>query len=353
MDWQFRKATELQFNKDKEYNYKHLLGLSGGLDSRMVSWVAHDMGYKEQLNVTVSQSNYLDETIPKQIASDLKHEWFFKFLDNGLFLKNIDEITNITGGNVLYFGLAHLNSFYKYFNFENFGLIHSGQLGDVVFGTFYKEKKNNNNYKFGDGAYSNRFINLISDFNFKIDYENQEIFNFYNRGFAGANNGLLMPQEYTETYSPFYNLEVLEFALSIPVEYRFDHQIYKKWILKKYPDAAKYKWEKINNYINSIGIKYKNKTIFYNQIFPKILKKLGLQNQNINTAKHMNPVEFWFNTNVELENFIENYYKKTINLISDNELKTDIENLFLNGKGIEKIQVLSLLSAVNFFFNDL
>ena len=93
LDIKFREAIRLQFEKDREYSYKHLVTLSGGLDSRMTSWVAHQMGYVDQLNLTFSQSDYLDETIAKKIAADLKHEWIFKALDNGTFLKDIDEIS--------------------------------------------------------------------------------------------------------------------------------------------------------------------------------------------------------------------------------------------------------------------
>ena len=93
-DSEFRRAVKLQFEKDREYNYKHLVALSGGLDSRMTTWVAHELGYTEQLNFTFSQSDYWDEVVPKQIARDIKHEWIFKALDNGLWLYDIDEITD-------------------------------------------------------------------------------------------------------------------------------------------------------------------------------------------------------------------------------------------------------------------
>ena len=83
IDKRFRDAVSLAFEKDREYGYKHIAALSGGLDSRMTVCVAHDLGYTDQLNLTFSKSNYLDETIPKKIADDLKHEWLFKSLDNG------------------------------------------------------------------------------------------------------------------------------------------------------------------------------------------------------------------------------------------------------------------------------
>ena len=108
----------------------------------MTVWVAHQMGYAEQLNTTFSQSNYLDESIAKQIATDLKHEWLFKALDHGNFLKNIDDIAKITGGGGGYGGLAHGKSMYDLMNFDSFGIVHTGQIGDAIIGTFYEKPIN-------------------------------------------------------------------------------------------------------------------------------------------------------------------------------------------------------------------
>jgi asparagine synthase (glutamine-hydrolysing) len=65
------------------------------------------------LGITFSQSGYLDETIPKKISSDLKHDLIFKSYDNGSFLEYLEEITQITGGNVIYYSIAHGNSMLK------------------------------------------------------------------------------------------------------------------------------------------------------------------------------------------------------------------------------------------------
>lgn len=39
LDEKFRAVVKLEFDKDIEYGYKYLVDLSGGLDSRMTSWV--------------------------------------------------------------------------------------------------------------------------------------------------------------------------------------------------------------------------------------------------------------------------------------------------------------------------
>lgn len=76
IDAAFREAVIRAFNKDVEYGYRHLVALSAGLDSRMTSWVAHELGYTDQTNFTFSQINYYDQLIPQDIIKDLKHDWF-------------------------------------------------------------------------------------------------------------------------------------------------------------------------------------------------------------------------------------------------------------------------------------
>lgn len=349
IDDEFQKAVAQQFDKDKEYGYKHLVALSAGLDSRMTCWVAHELGYTDQLNFTFSQSDYYDETVPKKIASDLKHEWIFMALDNGLWLYNLDDITRLTGGNVLYYGLSHAYSMYSKMNFDEYGMIHSGQLGDVVLGTWYENKEANTQFKWGDGAYSKKLLDRISGMPYS-DYGNQELTKFYLRGFSGTNNGNIAEYAFTEAYSPFYNLDFLNMAFSIPVEYRYDHRIYKKWIIEKYPHAADYIWEKIGckitrsfGIINIEGNSHKienlpNKAI--KKYFPNLIKT---------SVKGMNPLDYYMLYNTGLNEFLKSG-TAFIGKISDVELKNDVLKLCESMKGVERIQAASLLSALKLYF---
>lgn len=90
LDFKFHKAIELEFNKDKEYGYEHIAALSGGLDCRMTTFVAHSLGYNKVTNVTFSQSAYLDMTIAQDMIGYLKNDWIFRALDNGQCMTLID-----------------------------------------------------------------------------------------------------------------------------------------------------------------------------------------------------------------------------------------------------------------------
>ncbi|WP_343486615.1 asparagine synthase-related protein [Allomuricauda sp. d1] len=351
LDTKFREAIRLQFDKDREYSYKHLVTLSGGLDSRMVAWVAHEMGYVNQINLTFSQSDYLDETIAKKIAADLKHEWIFKALDNGNFLKDIDEITKISGGHVLYYGLAHSHSIYKYINSDILGMTHSGQLGDVVIGS-YIGRLNNEDLKTLGGKFS-KGIEGKNPTNTSFDsFEDLELAMLYQRGLNGINEGLKIGQINSETISPFYDVDFMEFCLDIPIKNRMNHGIYLKWLLSKYPEAANYKWEKINRKPSTkqVSINYKGRQMPLRNATSAVLHKLGLKSSARSTKNHMNPLEYWYNTNNDLRTFQDTYFKVNIERITDRELKSDCQNLYNSGNAIEKNQVLTLLSAIKLNF---
>lgn len=357
IDKLFRQAVKRAFDKDNEYGYKHLVALSGGLDSRLTTWVANDMGYGENIvNFTFSQSDYLDEVIPKKIASDLRHEWIFKSLDNGVFLKRLDEIVKITSGGAIYYGQAHGKSCLDLINKVDFGIVHTGQLGDVIIGT-YNSSPEYQQYYINDGLYSKKLIKKVNIDDIIPNYANDEIFKLYQRGFNGMNQGLLVYQERLETYSPFYDLDFFEYCLSIPIELRFKHNIYFKWIMGKYPGAADYKWEKINSKITDKQMNIFGRQVALKQIPKKtlahLIKKFTYNDptSTLGTKNHMNPLDYWYKTNKDLREFMDNYYSENIHRISGYaDLKKDCEYLYNNGSNIEKNQVLTLLSVMKQYF---
>lgn len=93
------------------------------------------------------------------------------------------------------------------------------------------------------------------------NYANNELFCLYARGFNGANQGLVIAQERTQTFSPFYDMDFLELCLTIPQQFRMNHRIYIKWIKDKYPGAANYHWEKIGTPLNAKAINIRGKSI--------------------------------------------------------------------------------------------
>ncbi|MDG1568077.1 hypothetical protein [Bacillus cereus] len=345
LDTLFRNAVKRVFEKDLEYGYKHLVALSGGLDSRMTAWVGHNMGYTNMLNYTFSQTDYLDETVPKEITDTLKSEWMFKALDNGTYLyKYFDESVKISGARSQSCTISHTLSMLSNLNLKEYGLVHTGQLGDVVIGTFYDQGRKQN-FKPGFGAYSTKLLDRVQYTEEKaVHLEDQEIFKFYNRGFTGVNIGLKPMFLYTETTSPFLDVDFLDFCLSLPLEYRSGHKIYIEWINKFYPEAADFIYEKVKGKINRKTITVQGIPVPWTSVpaaAVKLIKnKLGLK---LSSKKHMHPMDYWYQNNKNLRDFYEEKYNENINLLTEESLRKDCEFLFREGNTLEKDQVVTLL----------
>lgn len=351
LDSLFSQAVIRQYEKDKEYGYSHICALSAGLDCRMTTFIAHELGYADQTNITFSQSDYWDDIIPKAMARDLRHQWIFKSLDDARWLMTADEITEVTGGNVFYQGSAHANSLYKAIDWARYGLIHSGQLGDVTISCHIKS--NDEKYNVGDGACFNNYIeDLRHILGTSVEYPNKEIGLWYCRYLNGTNNGQQNEYNFSETFSPFLDLDFLEFSLSIPCEMRQEHRLYKKWILLKHPQAAAYGWEKNGGgkiTTPTIHIMGKDVPIYSipKKAIREIKKRTGLG--TLDTKHNMQPIGYYIKTNPELRQYIDNY-NDYLNRIDNERVKTIIKSIMQHGRGGEKAQALSLLSAIKVFF---
>ena len=364
IDRLFRQAIRRQFDKDVEYGYRHLACLSGGLDSRMTVWVAHEMGYTDQTNIDFCQSGYVDFEVSQKIATSLHHDYFFHALDGGDFIPRYKFNSAITYG--CGFLLGHGYSMEQFINYDTFGLMHTGQIGDAVIGTFFKKNEYNTEVKLGQGAYSQILLDRLSDYQFIEQYENEEIFCLYTRAFTGANQGLLTFQENTESCSPFTDVDFLEYCYSIPLNLRFNHKIYIDWILEKYPGAAEFIWEKIGKVITPVDntpqhdmtvlgfrIPHFTDPRFKEYLKGFVLRRLGLRRKGggshtirMNTEKAMNPVDYWYNTNPKIRDFVDVFWIENRDIIPYQSLESDMESLITQVAVLDKLQCCNVLSAI-------
>lgn len=364
IDRLFRQAVRRAFEKDKEYGYRHLTCLSGGLDSRMTVWVAHEMGYTDQTNIDYSQSYYLDFKISQQIAIDLHHDYFFSPLDGGDFIPRFKFLPELTFGSG--FLMGHGQRIERLINYEPFGIFHTGQIGDAILGTFFKKNTYQSDYKLGQGAYSYELIDRLKDYRFVEDYENEEIFCLYTRAFTGANQGLLTFQENTEHYSPFTDVDFLEFCYSIPLDLRYGHKIYFDWVLDKYPKAGNYVWEKtgqkphrfenrVPKTMRVLGyeLPHYSEPGFKKYVKGFVLRRMGLRKKDEKqktivqkSPYSMNPVDYWYDTNPAIKEFMESFWSEYNDKIPYQQLHDDMEHLFKDCVVYDKLQCLSVLSAI-------
>ncbi len=352
IDQAFSAATKLEYDKDLEYGYKHLTDISGGLDSRMTLWVAHTLGYSPMQLITYCKSNYLDETIARQIATFWKDEILIKQLDDAKFLYDIDEIVFMNGGLSLYSGISGGNRMLRSMNCSIYGIEHTGINGENTIGSYLKDPEENKN-KLPSKLYSKKLLHRLSDKykNFAKTFEDNELYINYTRSYRGMANTFQIRRNYTEVSAPFLNVDFVQLCFDIPFERRIGHRLYKKWILTKYPSAAQFKWESIGAKINEPRFIAEIRRII-SRGPRKLLKMLGLGHK-INSG--MTPLGYWISNDKELKDYLDGYAQEELTnpkTEMSSQLLSDMKELYSTGTATEKTMVLTVLGSIKLYFGE-
>ena len=343
IDELFLKAVDLQAKKNKEYGYQNFTPISAGLDSRMTCYALKRLGYSDVITFTYSQIGELDFSIPSQIAASLGYNWIFKSLDNGLDLMDINESIELADCCIYYPWPSQLNGFLKMIEKKNMGVVNTGVIGDVVIGSFYRDTSKRF-YQLGDGAYSTKLLGKLMAMSSIENNQDYEIGMIYNRGLNGANMGYLTSFiQYGQACSPFMNVDLFDFCMTIPKKMRVGHKLYYKWVLEYYPDAAKFSHNGLRIRKSRRYVKIKGKEYPVNGI---IDRAVTVGKNRIGITKGMNPLDDWYNNNSELKQSLDNYFLNSLDHIEDMELQKDTAYLYNNGNALEKTLCISLAGSL-------
>jgi len=348
LDHRFRTAVRREFDKDVEYGYHHLADLSGGLDSRMVSWVAACQDYRPITNLTYSLAGYLDELIAAEVSRELGTLLLFTPLDDAGFMLDIDRLVSMNFGLSLFVSITGGQRLLETIDTDRFGIEHTGMLGDVVIGTFMQTALEQADIVRA-GMYSTTRSDLLDAYPVPI-YPNQDLYMLNVRGFMGAMTTYLIRQNYVEVASPFLDVDFMEFCLSIPLEFRLNHYIYNKWLQTKYPEAARIRWEKTAERPGAPQWKLFMRKLVRRGI-PYLKHKLGLRVAA--KEKNMNPLQEWYDTNCRVRTCWDEYYRKNIDLPGiPKTLRAAARSLYTTGTVSEKAQVLTVLSSIKYYSGE-
>lgn len=301
------------WGKSTEYKYSYYAFLSGGLDSRVNVFLAKELGYKNINTITFSQSKSSDNLIAKKIAKNENFNHQFFPLDDGKYLeKDLAKYVGANDGLVNLQGSAAGFSILRNNKFENFGSLHTGQIGDLLFGSYVKEK-----FDVVSGIMSSHhsILEKISFFKiFQDSYKNKsEIFGYEQRVINAALNGDRIASHFVDMISPFYNRDLIEFCLTIPDKYKKDEAIYLDWFNQKHKHISDYIWESAG--IKPINVKFVKIAKIFKRYKNGMLRRLGF---NIND---MNPFDVWLRNNPNILKNLDNIYNQLITIIVDDELK--------------------------------
>lgn len=345
VDQGFRRAVQRCFDKDNEGMESserewHLVDLSGGLDSRMTAWVAHSLDYRNIVNVCYAQSGSTEEKIAGEVATFLGNDFYFKYLDAAKFIYEIDEMVEMNYGLAYYAGSTGAKDFLTLIN-QPAKLEYSGQLGDVVIGSFAATRDDQVNRD--SGRYSKRLSYQFEDSWYTKDLDNNEMFCLYTRGFLGALSSHLIRRNFNCTLSPFLDVDFLELCLSIPTPLRAQHRLYFEWIRKKYPDALSIKSTRDPV---SFPVRVKNRLC---RDMKKLMFQIGLSKTS-QGKNNMNPFDYWYQTNPGIRRFVDTYYAENIELCKGDGVYADMKKMFAEGNATEKLQVLTILAVKKKYF---
>jgi len=350
IDLLFTDAVKMQIAKNAEYGYPDYSSLSAGLESRMTTFVVSSLRQRDVITYTYSPVGYTDQITSNDIAAFLKNtRHIYQCGYTGHVLLDIDDSILSNGGLYMYYGAAVLNQYFAVLDKTNIGIIHTGQLGGVILGT-YEEHGACGIVPVERDMHSRRlastFRSLYNLDDLMREYGNRELFSIYNRGFQGILAGAnLAFQQFTETASPFCDVEFCEFCLTIPLEMRRKHYIYDRWIMSKYPDAARFR----HNGDRVIGGALNSVRKLRRDIVKLLCRNLGLSER---LCTSVTPINAW-EQNPNISAGLKRYCYEHIELLSMYpELHNDCKTMFEMGTALERNQVLTLLGVVRLLFGS-
>lgn len=348
----FRNAVDRIFRKSVEYGCQPECDLSGGLDSRMATWVAHDLGYKNVLNICYCVKNHLDNTISRTISHDLENEYFFLPMDSYI-LDDIDKKVNYFGGQVDYtLCTGAVKSIESIEN--NIGMCCTGLLGEIQ-NAYWVEGESHTLPNYWLEALRSKMFKLNVPEEYKKDYVNYEQMNLYELSGNFYMSSAIARQQMVEVTSPFIDVDYLDFVYRIPLKYRRHYKYVMAWMDKKYPKAAEYLWTTTGKTVkdshdkdfNFCGAYDPSKNYFRRGI--NKLSRIFKLNYFMDSKYDMNPIEKWYNKDKNIKNKYEEYFKDCISLVSNEKLKADITTMFVDGKYNDKIMAINLLASFKNF----
>ncbi len=343
-------------NWNKDISSKHISLLSGGMDARTNIIIAKDLGFENITTITFGQSNSKDILYAKEIAVMEGLNSYQRFLDTPTYLiDNIIENYILPNDGLMMFQTsAHTSSTVKSFNLNDYQVLHTGQIGDLLFGSFTKEnydfRKNRSSIGYTGFVSNEKLLNKIESLPYILDkYQERgmELYTYEQRVINATLVGDRSLNGVIDNISPFFDLELINFCLSLPNKYKASQMIYFDWLKKHHNRALNYPWDKIEMLPNN---RYK---IIYGKKFKKYFN--GAKKYFNLKYDSMNPYNEWLKKDLSIIEALDAIFETEI--IKDyihNEMKTDLREIYRENifEFRNKFAVITALLAMKLYFDD-
>lgn len=345
LDTAFNNAMLRIANKNKEYGYKNVLDISGGLDSRIICYAAKRLEIDNSILITYSQSDSHEDKITKRIANDLGFDLYYKTLDNGKCLKEIDKLVFMNNGTAYYHGITGGGDFLEVLSNQSLGMEYTGLLGNMYDNsmiTEYGDKEPIVNYPKFIGSKINKINDKYNNNKILKKFSNNDLFWLYTRGMLAGMSTFLTRQNFLEPVAPFGDIEFLEVFLKIPWEERMEENILRRWFIEKYPNAAQIPYATTGYSI----LKENNKFHKYRVLLKLYMSKALTMIQRKPLPHNMNPINYWLMKDPSINEYIKKYYELEIDNINvDDHLINKMKKMYNESEDyIDKSIVLTVLS---------
>ncbi len=343
----FYAAVQAGFERDA--SQKHLAFVSGGLDSRLVLFTAKELGFAKLDCLNFSEPGYLDQSIAIQICQILGFGYRFFSLQEGSYLLHLDDNLRYHEAQIVLHGAAHLYQAIRFLPADEQRILHSGQIGDIMKGS-YLQAKGHSPVNLVAGAYSKKLLpKLASELQgLAGNYPVHELFVLENRGFNCITNGDLASLVSGYSLSPFMEPQFMQYALSIDPAWRYGARFYLDWMKRCYPKAAKLVWEKFNA---PASYPYLLARLKYNlwRGSDKLLRKINGKPNRLN----MNPFDYWWQINPELRaRFAPRFaIPESLRALLSPELKSDLNTMFASSLLSERFQAYSAVRGLQYLLD--
>lgn len=369
IDQRFRRAIQMEYEKDLEAGYTtHLRALTGGTDSRAAAFVSEELGFHQTVNFTFGQPGFADERIAREISIALKNQLIFSSnsLENAdsVFLRYIDQATFMNQGLGYYMDVAPSLNRPIGIDPTSFGLLHGAPFSEAFLTTGYLHNPQDAPPEHPLHTYCDLLAHKIPRAHFSL-YENEDIYSIYSIFLNKHNpNRVLLLSDANIAY-PGLNADLVEYCLSIPVHLRKGHYIYHKWLFNKYPQAKRYKLEKLNAKIDDGKLrKWWGEITRYGSVlqyfrcskkpFPtKVRKRFSLEKRIKPSPVALFPFDFWYETDKESRIYVDRYFVDNLShpVISD-KLRKDLNYVYENATARPKYMAVTVLAAAKLFFDE-